>query len=173
MLNVQATKDNFYAALQSRIAMVNPARTIVVRGVLRPGVLVPENELPGAAVDGISPAETFCIRWTGLKVDAQNGGPLLTLSCEIRYASDGTTGNASMDRGRTLAAMDAELATALTSWPLHTTAETVAEIPGGGASATTPRGSNIFWSEATFAPVVSRGERLERTAQLEVFGYGQ
>ncbi len=173
MLNVQATKDTFYTMLQTRIAALNPARTIVIRGVLRPGVLVPENELPGAAVDGIAPAEAFCIRWTSLNVDAQSAGPLLTLGCEIRYASDGTAGNASMDRGRTLAAMDAELATALTCWPLHTPAEALAEIPGGGASTATPLGSNIFWSEATFAPIVPRGERLERTAQLEVFGYGQ
>jgi hypothetical protein len=98
---------------------------------------------------------------------------LLTLGCEIRYASDGTTGNAAMDRGRTLAAMDAELATALTTWPLNATAEAIAEISGGGASTTTALASNIFWSEATFAPAVARGERLERTAQLEVFGYGQ
>jgi hypothetical protein len=134
---------------------------------------VPENELPGAAVDGIAPAETFCVRWTGLKVDAQSGGPLLTLGCEIHYASDGTAGNASMDRGRALASMDAELATALTAWPLHTAADAIAEIPGGGASTTTALASNIFWSEASFAPIVARGERLERTAQLEVFGYGQ
>ena len=173
MLNVQATKDTFYSMLQSRIAALNPARTIVLRGVLRPGVLVPENELPGAAVDGISPAETFCIRWTGLKIDAQSAGPMLTLSCEIRYASDGTPGNASMDRGRTLAAMDAELATALTTWPLNHAAETFAEIRGGGACTSMPLASTIFWSEASFAPVVSRGERLERIAHLEVFGYGQ
>jgi hypothetical protein len=173
MLNVQAVKDTFYSALQSRIAALNPARTIVVRGVLRPGVLVPENELPGAAVDGISPAESFCIRWSSLQVDAQSAVPLLTLGCEIRYASDGTQGNAAMDRGRTLAAMDAELATALTTWPRHAPAQTIAEIPGGGASTTTPQASNIFWSEAVFAPVVPRGERLERTATLEVFGYGQ
>ena len=44
---------------------------------------------------------------------------------------------------------------------------------GGGASTTTALASNIFWSEASFAPIVARGERLERTAQLEVFGYGQ
>jgi hypothetical protein len=177
MLKVQAIKDTFYAMLQSRIAALNPARTIVVRSVLRPGVLVPENELPGAAVDGIAPAETFCIRWAGLKVDAQTGGPhavpLLTLGCEIRYASDGSAGSAAMDRGRTLATMDAELATVLTQWPLNATTAAVAEIPGGGASTTTPLASNVFWSEAVFAPVVARGERLERTAQLEVFGYGQ
>jgi hypothetical protein len=173
MLNVQATKDTFYTTLQSRIAAINPARTIVVRGVLRPGVLVPENELPGAAVDGISPSETFCIRWAGLKVDAQSAGPLLTLGCEIRYASDGATGNGSMDRGRTLTAMDAELATALTAWPLNAPAATIAETSLGGATTSTPLGANIFWSEATFAPVVARGERLERTAQLEVFGNGQ
>jgi hypothetical protein len=172
MLNVQAIKDTFYATLASRIAALNPARTIVVRGVLRPGVLVPENELPGAAVDGISPAEAFCIRWAGMKVDSQSAGPLLTLGCEIRYASDGTPGNAAMDRGRALSAMDAELATALATWPLNPAADAFAEIPGGGSSTGTALASNIFWSEASFAPIVPRGERLERTAQLEVFGYG-
>ena len=173
MLNVQAIKDSFYATLQGRLAALNPARTMVVRGVLRPGVLVPENELPGTAVDGISPAEAFCIRWTTLKVDAESAGPLLTLGCEIRYASDGTTSNAAMDRGRTLAAMDAELASALTIWPQRATADTIAEIAGGGASTTTVLTSSIFWSEVAFVPVVARGERLERIAQLEVFGYGQ
>lgn len=173
MLNVQAIKDTFYATLQGRIAALNPARTMVVRGILRPGVLVPENELPGAAIDGISPAEAFCIRWAGLKVDAQSAGPLLTLGCEIRYASDGTLGNAAMDRGRNLAAMDAELATALTAIPLNAPNQGVAEIPGGGASTLTPLAANIFWSEALFAPATARGERLERIVHLEVFGYGQ
>jgi len=173
MLNVQVAKDTFYAALCARVAAGNPARTVVVRGVIRPGVLVVENELPGAAIDGISPAETFCLRWTDLTVDAQHVGPLLTLGCEIRYASDGSTGAAGMDRGRALAAMDAEMATALTIAPMNASALSVAEIAGGGSSISIATGSNVFWSEAVFAPAVIKGERLERTAQVEVFGYGQ
>jgi hypothetical protein len=172
MLNVQVTKDTFYAALQTRIAAGNPARTAVIRGLIRPGVLVQENELPAAAVDGISPAEAFCLRWTSLRVDAQNPGPLIALGCEIRYASDGTAGAAGMDRGRALAAMDAELATALTLAPMNAAAETYAEIAGGGSTAAIPTGQNIFWSDPVFAPIAIRGERLERTATLEVFGYG-
>jgi hypothetical protein len=172
MLNLQQTKDTFYATLRDRIAAGNPARTIVVRGVLRPGVLVVENELPGAAVDGIAPAEAFCLRWTDLKIDTQNAGALTTLTCEIRYASDGSAGAAGLDRGRALAAMDAELASALAMPPQHAPALAVAEVGAGGSSSTTPAGTNIFWGEPTFAPLVMRGERLERTAHVEVFGYG-
>lgn len=173
MLNVQDLKDTFYTALSARIAVGNPSRTVVVRGVIRPAVLVLENELPGASVDGVPIAETFCLRWTNLTLDASHAGPLATLRCEIRYASDGTAGAAGMDRGRALAAMDAELATALTAAPGNTPAIAVAEVPGGGASTTTPTGSNAFWGDPVFAPATSRGERLERTVQLEVFGYAQ
>ena len=114
MFTTQLMKDTFYAAIRNRIAANNPARTIVVRGVIRPGVVVAENELPGAAVDGIAPADAFCLRWNALAIDTQSALPLLTLTCEIRYATDGTT---SMDRGRALAAMDAELATAISCAP--------------------------------------------------------
>jgi hypothetical protein len=172
MLNVQVTKDTFYAALCARVAAGNPARTVVVRGVTRPAVLVVENELPGAAIDGIAPAEAFCLRWTNLQVDTQHGGAPLALTCEIRYASDGSTGVVGMDRGRALAAMDAEMATALTIAPMNASALSIAEIAGGGSSISTPTGSNIFWSEAVFGPSVMKGERLERMVQIEVFGYG-
>jgi len=173
MLNVQVIKDTFYAVLQSRVAANNPARTIVKRGVLRPGVLVVENELPGTAIDGIAPAEAFCLRWSNLQIDTLAAGPLVSLRCEIRYASDGTTAAAGMDRGRAFAAMDAELATALTAPPCNAPAELYAEIAGGGSSTATPTGENIFWSEPVFASPTLRGERIERTATVEVFGYGQ
>ncbi len=173
MLMVQALKDTFYAMLSGRIAAGNAGRTIVVRGVIRPAVLVVENVLPGAAVDGISPAETFCLRWTGMAIDSESAGPLVSLGCEIRYASDGTTGAASMDRGRGLAAMDAELATALTATPMNASAAVIAEIAGGGASTQAATGSNIFWSAPVFAPATMRGERMERVAQVEVYGYGE
>ena len=106
-------KIRFISTLQDRLAAVNPARTMVVRGVTRPGVLVEENELASDAV----PVDAFRLRWTGLKVDAQGALPLVTMTCEIRYATDGNAGNGGMDRGRLLAAMDAELAAALSSAP--------------------------------------------------------
>ena len=173
MLNVQVLKDTFYTALQTRIAQGNPARTIVVRGVVRPAVLVVENEFPAAEVDGIAPAETFCLRWTGLRIDETSGGRLVMLACEIGYASEGSSLAAGLDRGRALAAMDAELADALATTPMNAPAVQIAEVAGGGSSTSTATGSNVFWSDADFGSVVTRGERLERTAQVEVFGYGQ
>jgi hypothetical protein len=42
---MQRAKDTFYITLRDRIAALNPARTVLVRGVVRPAVLVEENEL--------------------------------------------------------------------------------------------------------------------------------
>ena len=173
MLDIQSTKDTFYTQLRDRIAAANPARTILVRGVIRPAVLVIENEIAGTSIDGIGPAETFCLRWLGVAVDAQSAAPLVSLACEIRYASDGSLDASGLDRGRALATMDAELASALTAAPMNTPAFAVAEIAGGGMSTATPTGSNIFWSEAAYLPSVARGGRMERTAHVEVFGYAQ
>jgi hypothetical protein len=173
MLSVQLAKDTFYASLQARVAANNAARTVVVRGVSRPGVVVAENELPGAAVDGIAPADAFCLRWTGLRIDMRGPLPLVTQTCEVRYATDGSTGMAGMDRGRALAAMDAELTTAVSGSPQSADTVSVAEIAGGGISNETATGTNVFWGDAFFKPAVMRGERVERTAEVEVFCYGQ
>jgi hypothetical protein len=53
---------------------------MVLRGVTRPGVLVEENELASA----YQPVNAFCLRWTGLSVDAKGSLPLVTMVCEIR-----------------------------------------------------------------------------------------
>jgi len=173
MLSVQVAKDTFFATLRNRVAAGNAARTVVVRGLTRPGVVVAENEFPGAAVDGIAPADAFCLRWTDLAIDTQGPLPLLAIGCEIRYATDGTAGLAGMDRGRALAAMDAELATAISTAPQSACSLLVAEIAGGGASTEAMTGTNVFWGDVSFKPAVMRGERMERTAEVEVFSYGQ
>jgi hypothetical protein len=172
MLSVQLAKDTFYAALRDRVAAGNASRTVVIRGLLRPGVVVAENELPGAAVDGIAPADAFSLRWTGLTIGTQAALPLVSMTCEVRYATDGATGMGGMDRGRALAAMDAELATAVSAAPQSASLLAVAEIAGGGASTETGTGTNVFWGDVAFEPAVMRGERMERTAQIEVFSYG-
>ena len=173
MLSVQFAKDTFYAALRDRVAAGNAARTVVVRGVVRPGVITTENELPGAAVDGISPADVFCLRWTSLAVDTQGPLPLIALGCEVRYGTDGTSGTAGMDRGRALAAMDAELVAAISKLPQTTSSLLVAESVGGGASTTVMSGTHVFWGDVAFKPTTMRNERIERTAEIEVFCYGQ
>jgi len=173
MLSVQLAKDTFYATLRNRVAAGNAARTVVIRGTVRPGVVVAENELPGAALDGISPADAFCLRWTGLSVDTQGPLPLIALGCEIRYATDGANGMAGMDRGRALAAMDAELVAAISQAPQSACSMSVAEVAGGGASVETMTGTNVFWGDVTFKPAVMKNERMERAAEVEVFSYGQ
>ena len=86
---MQNARDTFYVTLRDRLAAVNPARTIVVRSVARPGLLVEENELASAN----APADVFRLRWTGLRVDAKGALPLMVMDCEIRYATDGNAGN--------------------------------------------------------------------------------
>ncbi len=171
-MSLQVAKDTFYQVLRDRIAAANPARTVVIRGVIRPGVVVQENELPIAAVDGITPADAFCLRWTELRADGRGALPLLTAVCEIRYATDGTAAMAGLDRGRALGAMDAELAAAVKLAPQSAGGDLVAEIAGGGASTVTTAGTRVFWAGATFKPAVMKNERMERTAEVEVFCYG-
>src|ERR1035437_2691307 len=104
--NMQNAKDTFYIMLQGRLAALNPARTMVLRGLVRPGTLVEENELP---TDSVLP-DAFRLRWTGLQGTAASPLPWVALECTIEYATDGSPGSVGMDRGRSLAAMDAELA---------------------------------------------------------------
>ncbi|SNS33224.1 hypothetical protein SAMN05421770_101536 [Granulicella rosea] len=159
---MQDARDTFYAMLRDRIAAGNPARTVVVRGATRPGVVVVENELPAASVDGLSLTDVFCLRWTALRVEA-GALPLAAMTCEVRYGTDGTTGAAGMDRGRALAAMDAELAFALQTEPQS--APKLSFVTG------VVRGTNVFWSDPLFGPVATHGERLERVATVEVYSY--
>lgn len=158
---MQNAKDTFYTTLQARLAAVNPGRTMVVRGVTRPAVLVEENELATDAV----PVDAFRLRWTALKVDAQAALPLLSMTCEIRYATDGNAGNGGMDRGRLLSAMDAELASAIAMGPQSAAKMSYATTPP------TPLTTSVFWGDATFATATAIGERLERVATVEVFCY--
>ena len=158
---MQNAKDTFYLALQGRLAALNPARKILLRGVMRPGTLVEENELPLAWV----PVDAFRLHWTGLRVDSAGPQPLATLDCAIQYATDGSQGSGGMDRGRLLAAMDAELATALGTAPRR-----VAKMNYTGTSATT-MGTNVFWADPVFGAAVAVGERLERTVTVAVFAY--
>jgi hypothetical protein len=162
---MENARDTFYVTLRSRIAALNPARTLVIRGVVRPGVLVEENELAAA----FQPVDAFCLHWTGMQVDPAGALPLVRMECEIRYATDGNAGKGGMDRGRMLAAMDGELATALQQQPRRTAKMNYAGVSKGVAA--TAMTTNLFWGEVTFGTVTVRGERVERVATVEVFSY--
>ncbi len=170
---MQATKDTFYVTLRDRVAAANPARTVVVRGVTRPGVLVEENELPS----GFVPADVFSLRWTEVTVDEAGAVPLVSLTCSIRYGTDGDAGVGGMDRGRLLAAMDAELAGALGAGAQGVGLRNVKKmdyrrlVGSSGTGTAGTLGTNVFWGDVAFGPAVMAGERLERVATVVVFGF--
>jgi hypothetical protein len=158
---MQNAKDTFYITLQSRLAALNPARTIVMRGVTRPGTLVDENELPTAFV----PMDAFRLQWTKLQVDTASPLPWIAMECSIHYATDGSAGNGGMDRGRLLAAMDAELSAALAQHPRF--------VPKMNYASTSPvaMSTNVFWADPVFSPATMLDERIARTATVQVFAY--
>ncbi len=158
---MQNAKDTFYTTLQTRLAALNPARTIVMRGVTRPGTLVDENELPTAFI----PMDAFRLQWTKLSVNSASPLPWISMECAIHYATDGCTGNGGMDRGRLLAAMDAELSAAL--------AQSLHAVPKMNYATTpaTEMSTNIFWADPVFGATTVNNERLERTATIQVFSY--
>jgi len=163
---MQAARDTFYVALRGRLAAINPGRTIVLRGQVRPGILVEENELPTA----FQPVDAFSIRWTSTRVDTAGPLPLLAMECQISYATDGNASNGGMDRGRLLAAMDGELLAALNQTPHSAPKMNYSGVAGTGA-APVPMATSIFWSQPTFAPATAVGERIERSATVQVFSY--
>ena len=167
---MQALKDTFYLMLRDRVAAGNPARVVEIRGVSRPGVVVAENELPGAAGLSAAVTDVFQMQWTGLGVDGRSGLPLAGLTCEISYATDGTSAAGGMDRGRALTGMDEELAAALGAEP-----RSVAKVMAvaGQTAVSAGDGTNVFWGDVTFKAAAMRNGRMERTATVEVFGYGE
>ncbi|WP_260702990.1 hypothetical protein [Edaphobacter flagellatus] len=158
---MQNAKDTFYITLRDRIATINPARTVLVRGQSRPGVLVEENELASA----FDQHDAFRLRWTTTNIDSRGSLPLVTMRCEIHYATAGNSGNGGMDRGRLLTAMDAELAAAINAIPQRTAKN---RYSAAGPTATT---TNIFWNDVTFASTEVEGELLRRTATVDVYSY--
>ena len=58
---MQNAKDSFYMALRARLTAINPERNILLRGAVRPGILVEEAEAPFSQL----PSDVFVLRWTG------------------------------------------------------------------------------------------------------------
>jgi hypothetical protein len=156
---MQNAKDTFYISLRSRLATVNPERTMTLRGVVRPGILVEEAEAPAAQL----PLDAFVLRWTKFATDEQLPSILAHMTCEIHYATAGTQNNAGLDRGRALEEMDDELLQMLC--PSSTVKMNYTQTPAA------QMGTNIFWSQAVFAPENTTRERVGRVATVEVFAF--
>jgi hypothetical protein len=156
---MQNAKDTFYIALRNRLATLNPERTMMLRGVVRPGILAEEAEAPAAQL----PLDVFVLRWTKLALDTQVPSILSTMTCEIHYATAGTQSNMGLDRGRALEEMDSELLRILC--PASTAKMNYAQSPAE------QMGTNVFWSPAVFAAEATSRERVGRVATVEVFAF--
>ncbi len=158
---MQAAKDSFSMALIQRLQQVNPERTVVVAGEVRPGLLVSENE---AAVCG-HPAEAFCVEWGNVR--ALSDKPevkqrLMKADVTVRYRTCGTDGGEG-DRGRMMAAMDAELM-AITS---------PSQTPKLDYSQSSPcgLGSKVFWTSPELSALTQTATMLGRSATMTVYFY--
>ena len=162
---MQNAKDSFYEVLRGRLATLNPERTAVVRGVTRPGLVVDENETESVA----ALADCFHLRWVGASIREEGAMPLVSLTCELSYATGGTPLNGGLDRGRCLAAMDGELLGAVRQCPQNAVKNNYAALANGGAAFA--MGTRIWWGEVAFGPVAVDADRLTRTATLEVMSF--
>jgi hypothetical protein len=156
---MQNAKDSFYMALRTRLAAINPERTILLRGAVRPGILEEEAEAPFSQL----PNDVFVLRWLGLGVDFDMGSTMAAEQCEVIYQSCGTQSFGGLDRGRSLSEMDEEL-TAMVQ-PFWT--------PKLNYTATPPAQmlTNVFWDEPGFGPIVAQRDQLSRTAKVMVYSY--
>lgn len=162
---MQNAKDTFYEVLRGRVAAINPERTIVLRGVVRPAIIVTENELPSSA----TLPDCFHLHWKSAAIVTLGDLPLLTLTCEIEYETSGSAASGGMDRGRSLAAMDAELSAALKATPANTPKKNFAALANGGAVSTMQ--TSLWWGPLSLGKTTVQNDRLARTATVVVMGY--
>jgi hypothetical protein len=156
---MQNAKDSFYMALRTRLIAINPERTILLRGAVRPGILVEEAEAPFSQL----PSDVFVLRWLGLGVDINLGSTMAAEQCEILYQTCGTQSFGGLDRGRVLSEMDEELIAMLQ--PFHTLKLNYKATPPAAML------TQVFWDEPGFAPIVALRDLLSRTASVMVYNY--
>jgi hypothetical protein len=156
---MQNAKDSFYMALRARLASINPERTALIRGALRPGILVEEAESPMNPL----PSDVFVLRWLSLGSDVDLSSMLIAQECEILYQTCGSQSFGGLDRGRSLSAMDSELVKMLqpcSAQKLNFTLQPPVTLL-----------TQVFWDEATFTPIVTQRDRLGRSAKVTVYSY--
>lgn len=156
---MQNAKDSFYMALRTRLALIKPERTVLLRGSVRPGILVEEAEAPFSQL----PSDVFLLRWLGLGAEFELASTLMAAECEILYQTCGTQSFGGLDRGRSLSAMDEELIAMLQ--PFNTPKlNFIAQPPAAMLT-------QVFWDEPTFAPTNILRDRVSRSAKLMVYSY--
>lgn len=156
---MQNAKDSFYGALRTRLSVLNPERTVLLRGTLRPGILVEDAEAPFSQL----PNDVFVLRWLGLGADVDLGSTMIAEECEIVYQTCGTQAFGGLDRGRLLSAMDEEILTVLDPYwtqKLNYTVQPAATML-----------TRVFWDEPVFAPAATQRDRMGRSVKVMVYSY--
>jgi hypothetical protein len=156
---MQNAKDSFYMALRTRLAAINPERTILLRGAVRPGILVEEAEAPFSQL----PNDVYVLRWQGLGSDMNLSSTMAAEQCEVIYQSCGTQSYGGLDRGRMLSEMDEELIAMVQ--PFHTPKLNYTATPPAAMS------TSVFWDEPMFSPLVIQRDRLSRSATMTIYSY--
>jgi hypothetical protein len=156
---MQNTKDSFYMALRTRLVAINPNRTILLRGAVRPGILVEEAEAPLPQL----PNDVYTLRWLSLGVDVDLASTLVAQECEVLYSTAGTQSFGGLDRGRLLSAMDEEVTAMLQ--PFCTPKLSYAVNPPATML------TQVFWDEPVFNPIVTQRDLLSRSVKVLVYSY--
>ncbi len=144
---MQFAKDSFFLALQTRLAGLNPARTVTINGATVPAVLVVEN-LPPAAAE--PQPNAFYIEWSTATVVNGHAGnaALMSLECVIRYYTLGTV-QSMVDRGRVLGQLDGELLAICQ--PTNTEKYDYTQSPS------VDLGTSVFWNQPEFQEATTSG----------------
>lgn len=156
---MQYAKDSFYMALRARLAAINPGRTILMRGAVRPGILVEEAEAPFAQL----PSDVYVLRWQALGVDTDLASAMNAIECEILYSTCGTQAFGGLDRGRMLATMDDEIVAMLQ--PYYTSKLNYSVQPAATMQ------TQVFWDEPAFSTITVQRDRLSRSARVTIYSY--
>jgi len=151
---MQFAKDSFLLALQSRLAGLNPARTVTINGTTVPAVVVVENLPPSSAEPQ---PNTFYVEWGAAEViSGLSCGVLMSLNVVISYYTSGSV-QSMVDRGRLLAQLDDELLSICQ--PPNTEKRDYTQSPSADLgtsvfweqpSFTEGKGSGLFWDEYLF-----------------------
>jgi hypothetical protein len=156
---MQYAKDSFYMALRTRLIALNAERTVLIRGSVRPGILVEEAEAPFSQALN----DVFVLRWPGAGVDIDLASTLIALECEVSYQTVGTQAFGGLDRGRMLSAMDMELLTIMS--PFQTQKLDYSVAPAVAML------TRVFWEAPVFGPLVAQGDKLCRSAKVRIYSY--
>jgi hypothetical protein len=156
---MQNAKDSFYVALRTRLIAINPSRTILLRGTVRPGILVEDAEAPFSQL----PNDVFVLRWLGLGVDMDLASTMAAEECEIIYQTCGTQSFGGLDRGRALSEMDEEFIAIIQ--PFCTAKLNFTAQPPSAML------TQVFWDEPGLSPIAVQRDRLTRSARVVVYSY--